>query len=128
MWTLLVSGEVSTGSWDTLILSLWIVWPLFLCSVLAYAKHRGQQLAFWRLSNFSDFLLLGAYVPLVLGVIYYNIQLPAKLLEANKPYEENLLFVGYYSVKLWLATAISVFLFYVASKIFLKNKKASISD
>lgn len=122
IWTLIIGSKVSFSHWDTFVLMGWMTWPLYLCSVLAFAKHRGQDSPFWKLRNLGDYLLLGAYLPLAIGIANYNIALDARLEIQDMPFEENLLFVGYYTVKLWLATAISVFVFYLASRFFLKRK------
>jgi hypothetical protein len=42
-WTFYVGNEVSHGLWDSFILKCWITWPLFLCSILAFAKHKKRH-------------------------------------------------------------------------------------
>lgn len=121
IWTLYIGAKVSQGIWDAIILMCWITWPLYLCSILALAKHRSQKTSFWRLRMFSDYLLLGAFLPLVFGVAIFNIKLGNNLQSETISTTQNLLFVGYSSVVLWGVTAISVFLFYLASKVFLKR-------
>ena len=122
VWTLYISDAVSQGLWDAIVLTCWITWPLYLCCVLAFAKHRGQKTRFWRLKFFSDYLLLGAFLPLIFGIIIYNIKLSQNIQNESIPFADNLLFVGYSSVVLWGATAASVAVFYFASKVFLKQK------
>ncbi|MDH5543979.1 MAG: hypothetical protein OEZ43_00210 [Gammaproteobacteria bacterium] len=123
-WTLNISGHISSGAWDAFILMCWITWPLLLCTLLITLKHRGQQTPFWRLQYFSDYLLTGALIPQIVGVILFNITLQENIENDSRSFSENLLFVGYYTVKLWLATALSVVVFYFAAK--LRTKKPRI--
>lgn len=123
VWTLTIGREVSHGVWDAFILACWINWPLIFCNILAHAKHRSQATKFWRLKKFSDFLLLGAYIPLLIGIAIFNIVLTLKVQQHTVEFDEKFFFVTYASVLLWGATAVSVFGFYLASK-FVRKRNA----
>jgi len=116
IWTAYVGNKVSYGIWDTAILVCWISWPLYLTCILIFARQRGQTTKFWQFSQFADYLLAGAFIPLVLGISYFNYKLASNMQSEAMSFTENLLFVGYYSVILWGITGVSVFFFYLASK------------
>jgi hypothetical protein len=99
----------------------WITWPLFLCSILAFAKHKNQPTKFWQLKFFTDYLLLGAYLPLTVGIVVFNFKVSSNMQNETVTFSENLFYVGVYSVILWGITLASVFAFYLASKFFLKS-------
>ena len=127
-WSLSLGSNLSSGIWDSIILMCWVAWPLYLCTLLITLKHRGQETKFWQLKFFGDHLLLGAYLPQIFGLILFNIQLADNIGDEARSFEENLLFVGYYTVKLWLATALSVFAFYLVAKFRMKKTTKSASE
>lgn len=118
-WTFFLATQISYGIWDSIILVCWIGWPLYLVCILIYAKHRSYRLGYWKLRNLGDYLLLGAYLPLVLGIIYFNVQFASNAQNSAVSFAENLFFVGVFSVVHWFVTGLSIFLFYLLSKYFL---------
>lgn len=131
-WTLYVGLTVSHTFWDSFVLLFWLAWPLYLTNILINFRQPDADYPFWRLKSRYDCLLTGAYFPLVLGIIYFNIKLTLNSSNGAVSFAENAIFVGIFSVVLWGITGVSVFLFYLLSKVLLKDpvstNKQSIND
>lgn len=121
IWTLYLALQISDGVWDSIILVCWINWPLYLASILIYARHRPNLNNVWKLRDRGDFLLVGAFIPLVLGIVYFNLKLASNSRDVTVSFGENLFFVGVFSVAHWFVIGLSVLLAYFLSKYFLKN-------
>jgi len=122
IWTLYVGLNAHNTPWDSIILLCWIAWPLYLTCILIYARQKSSDQPFWRCQHLPDYLLTGAFIPLVLGISYFNIKVTSNIQSEAITFEQNLLFVGFFSVALWCFTAIAVFIFYLVAKFKIKNK------
>jgi len=124
VWAFVLAFQLSYGIWDSILLVCWIYWPLYLVSILIYAKHSSGLAGLWKLQSVGDFLLVGALLPLVIGVAYFNIRLTVDSQDAAVSFGDNLYFVGVFSVIHWLVIGLSVFVSYLCSKYVLKRRKS----